>query len=105
MYSTRLVAHVIDTIVGLVAAALLIRLLLRFLGANPNTRFVQWIYEATAPLMAPFANIFPSWQLGYGYVLDISVLVAMIAYGILGWIIMHVIALIFGRMPVTNRDL
>lgn len=41
----------IEVLVGL-------RFLLRLLGANPASGFVQWIYNWSTPFVSPFAGIF-----------------------------------------------
>lgn len=98
------VMRVVDAIVTVIGLVLLLRLLLLFFGANPNARFVQWTYATTADLMNPFVGIFPVWHLGGGYMLDLSVVFAMAAYGALGWLAVYVLSL-FGLHPHPPRPI
>src|SRR5690349_9875346 len=43
---------------GVIEALIVIRIVLRALGANPQAGFAQFIYALTAPLVAPFAGLF-----------------------------------------------
>jgi uncharacterized protein YggT (Ycf19 family) len=91
-------------ILGVIEGLLLIRFVLRLLGANPAAGFAQFIYGITAPLLAPFFGLFgaPRFE---GSVLEISTLVAMIVYALLAWVIWKVILLLAGppRSTVTTQ--
>jgi uncharacterized protein YggT (Ycf19 family) len=67
-------------IVALVVLALGFCLLL--LGANPDAAFAEWVYRALDRVMAPFRGLFESVVINGQSVLDVSVLFAMIMYGI-----------------------
>ncbi|PIR82150.1 YggT family protein [Candidatus Kaiserbacteria bacterium CG10_big_fil_rev_8_21_14_0_10_59_10] len=96
-HSVRIVARVIDVIIGIVVLALGVRLLLRFFGASPAAPFVAWIYGITDGLLRPFANMFPPAPLN-GYVLEFSTIIAMIVYAILGWLIIRLLSLVIGSL-------
>jgi uncharacterized protein YggT (Ycf19 family) len=51
-------------------------------GANPDAEFAQWVYRALARVMAPFRGLFEPVVINGQSVLDVSVLFAMIVYGI-----------------------
>jgi uncharacterized protein YggT (Ycf19 family) len=51
-------------------------------GANPDAAFAEWVYRSLDRVMAPFRGLFESIQLNGQSVLDVSVLFAMIVYGI-----------------------
>ena len=86
------VRQIIYLVLGLVEGLLLIRFVLRLLGANPAAGFAQFIYGVTAPLMAPFFGLFGSPRFE-GSVLEISTIVAMIVYALLAWLIWKIISL------------
>src|SRR5688572_20158357 len=73
-----------DTILGIIEFLLSLRLLLKLLGASANAPFVQWVYETTKPLLAPFEGMFPTSTLPVGLVLEISTLFALITYAFIG---------------------
>ncbi len=62
---------------------LLITFFLRLFGANPSTPFVEWMYRSADRFMKPFRGIFPPVETGGDSVLDVSVLFAMLMYGLL----------------------
>lgn len=85
-------ADIIWFIIGLVQLLLTLRLILLLLGASAGSPFVSFIYDLSAPFVAPFAGIFPSTNLG-GFVLEWATIIAMIAYSIIGWIITKLLSL------------
>jgi len=76
-----------DFVVGLVEFLLSLRILLKLLGASPAAPFVEWVYATTSPLLAPFENMFPTTNLGQGFVLEASALFALITYAFLGFLL------------------
>src|SRR4051812_38890275 len=55
---TLTVANIIWYILGIVEVLLAFRFVMKLLGANPNSGFVDFIYSVTSVLTAPFDNIF-----------------------------------------------
>ena len=109
-YANRRIAaeklvQAIYLIFGLIETLLLIRFVLRALGANPNAGFAQFIYGITGGLVAPFVGLFgsPSYD---GSVLELNSLVALIVYALLGWLIAKIVWLLIGesRSAVTTRS-
>ena len=62
---------------------LLIAFFLKLFSASTSAPFVQWIYRSTDRIMQPFRGIFPSVEGESGSVLDVSLLFAMLMYGLL----------------------
>ncbi|HEX8968396.1 MAG TPA: YggT family protein [Chloroflexota bacterium] len=89
---------------GLVEGLILIRAVLKALGANPAAGFAQLIYGLTAPLVGPFVGLFnnPAYQ---GSVLELSSIVALIVYGLLAWLIARLVWILLGetRSAVRTR--
>ncbi len=85
----------IETIVGL-------RFIFRLFGANPDSAFVNWIYDWSTPFVTPFAGIFgqDATVTGTGTVttgvFDWTALIALVIIGI-------IVALI-GRIFVRRHD-
>jgi uncharacterized protein YggT (Ycf19 family) len=70
---------------GFVLVALVLLLLGFFLllfGANPHAAFAEWVYRGLARVMAPFRGLFEPVPLDGRSVLDVSILFAMIVYGL-----------------------
>jgi uncharacterized protein YggT (Ycf19 family) len=92
-------------IFGIIEALILIRIVLRALGANPNAGFAQLIYGLTAPLVAPFAGLFGNPQAG-GSVLELHSIVALVVYALIAWLLAKLVWLVFGesRSAVTTTS-
>jgi YggT family protein len=97
-YPSEILGRFVSAVVGIIQLGLSVRFILELFGANAGTPFVAWIYAITQPLVAPFAAMFPSLSLG-GFVFDTSLVVAMIAYALLGWLVVSLFNafLSFGR--------
>ena len=92
--SSLFVYRVINGIIGLIEAALGLRLLLIFFGANGASAFVSWVYAITDALVTPFMFAFPSFALG-PFLIDIATILAMIAYSIVGWLLARLLSFVF----------
>ena len=80
--------------VGLVEVLLAFRFVLKLLGANPTSGFVDFIYTVTGVLTAPFDNIFGVAKPEAGDVQSVfepSILVAAVVYALIGWGIVKLI--------------
>ncbi len=87
MFSITKISAFADIIFTFIEALLSLRILLKFLGANQSTAFVMWVYQTSKPLLAPFEGMFPSAITQGGFVLEVSVLFALLVYAFLGYII------------------
>ena len=77
--------RVIYYITGVIIALLLLRLLLLLLAANQGNGFVDFIYALSGVFAAPFYGIF-SYTPAYGSsVFEVSTVVAIIIYALVGW--------------------
>ncbi|MDO8481693.1 MAG: YggT family protein [bacterium] len=94
-YPGTFVPRLINGIIGIIEAVLSLRLVLELLGASPSARFIAFVYQITDGLLGPFAGAFPSFSLGGNFVIDLSIIVAMIGYAILGWLIIRLLSFIF----------
>lgn len=84
-----LIAAVIEVLIGL-------RVFLKLIAANPQSGFANFIYNITAPFLAPFAGLTAT-PSANGSVLEISSIIAMVVYALLFWLIIYVIHLILDR--------
>ena len=69
---------------GLIDGLLLLRLVLKLLGANPEAGFSNWLYNVTAVFLGPFKNILPTIGTTQSQ-LEMSVVVAILVYALAGW--------------------
>lgn len=74
------VTQVIYFLSGLVEVLLALRFLLRFLNVEAGSGFTSFIYNFTAPFVAPFKDIFNDQTRKGAGVLEFSTLVAMAVY-------------------------
>ncbi len=91
------VVRIISFLFMILELLLLARVILRVLGANPENVFANLIYQFSLPFINVFANLFRNPQVGPGAVLELTTLVAMFAYAVLGWFIGRVIWLLLSR--------
>lgn len=91
---------VIWYVTAIIESLLGIRFILRLIGANPAAGFVDFIYDATAPLMQPFSNIVRNLRIE-GSVFDWNVLIAMVVYWLVAWAIVR---LFFIGRPISENE-
>jgi uncharacterized protein YggT (Ycf19 family) len=91
-------ASIVWTIAGIINGLLLLRFLLRLLGANAGAGFTSFIYALSRPFVAPFQTVFPPTPLN-GFVLDWNILLAMAVYALVAWFIVRLLV-----PPVTVID-
>ena len=89
-------------IFGVIDGLLVIRLILKLLGANPTAAFSNWIYNVTTVFLAPFKNILPTIGTDQSQ-LEMSVVLAILVYALLGWAIGRLVAIIFYRNVTVAR--
>lgn len=93
-----LVSRVVNTIFGIIAFFIVLRIVLQLLGASSSSSFVAWVYSVTDGLIAPFAGAFSNWNLGV-FTLDMSALFALVGYAIIGWLIARLLTLLTRSLP------
>jgi hypothetical protein len=73
------------------------RLGMKLLGANSGNAFVSFIYSVSGVFVFPFSGIFKPMSMDHflkiNSVLELSTIVAMLAYAIVAWIIVKLIRL------------
>jgi uncharacterized protein YggT (Ycf19 family) len=94
--TTRLLYFVLSLIEVLLA----LRFLFRLINADATTGFANFIYNFTSPLVGPFNGIFNDQALNRAGVLEISTLVAMAIYCLVGYGIARLVYVLF----VPNRN-
>jgi uncharacterized protein YggT (Ycf19 family) len=89
-------------VVGVVDALLIIRFLLKLLGASLASGFVRFMYDLTAPLVAPFHAIFNTVVSGRS-ILEPESVVAIAIYTLIGWGLASLIRLMTSR-PAMSKE-
>ena len=87
---------------GLIGGLLLIRLVLKLLGANPTAGFSNFVYNVTGVFLAPFKNILPTIGNEQSQ-LEMSVLLAILVYALVGWAMARLVTVIFYRNVTVAR--
>ena len=100
----RRAMELVYLVFGVICGLLLIRMVLKLLGANTGAAFTQWIYNVTDFFLAPFHNLLPT--IGNNQsVLEMSVVIAILVYALIGWVMARLIAIIFFRnVTVSQRS-
>ena len=94
--SRSIITNGIWYIVGFIEVILMLRFVLKLLGANPSNGFVDFIYAVSGVLTAPFDSIFGVTTPPAGdveAVFEPSILVAAAVYALIGWGIVKLINL------------
>ena len=84
------VSNVTNWFLKVTQSLLALRLIFELFGANMSTGFVSWVYEMTNPLLYPLRNLVPTQAHSTRYVLDVTVLGAMVLYGLVAVVVMKV---------------
>lgn len=100
--SSNRAAQVVNYVLTVVEAVLLFRFVLKLFGANPGNGFVNFTYELTAPLLAPFRGIFAS-PTENGAVFETATVVAMIVYAVIAYLIIRFFFAASGEDEVVER--
>lgn len=97
LFVTNLVFGVIEFLIGM-------RVLLKLFGANPTAPFVNWVYETSAPILAPFLGMFPAPKLQGGFVIEFSALFGLLAYAFVAYGITELIKNLEERAYETSHQ-
>ena len=88
------VTNIVWYILGIIEILIAFRFVLKLFGANPSSGFVNFIYNITNILTAPFDNIFGVARTDSGEVQSVfepSILVAAAVYALIFWGIVKLI--------------
>jgi uncharacterized protein YggT (Ycf19 family) len=90
-------ASLIYFFTGLVGFLIALRIVLKLLAANPESGFTRFIYGLSGPFVAPFQGIVGTPGAENGAVFELSSLIALVVYLIIGWGIARLLALLIDR--------
>lgn len=95
------VSQLVWLLFGGLEALLGMRVLLQLIAANPGSWFTTFVYGLSDLFLWPFRNIVanPAFQ---GHVFELTTLIAMVVYPLIGWAIVRLMWVIFYRMPTSQ---
>ncbi len=91
------ISGLISFIIAVIAILIAIRLVLKLLAASTASSFTNLIYGVTGPLVAPFQNIFGTPAAGNGATFELSSLLAIAIYLLVGWLLTRLVQLVLDR--------
>jgi uncharacterized protein YggT (Ycf19 family) len=94
----RAMTYLVYAFVLVALVLLLLGFFLLLFGANPHTPFAEWVYRSLERVMEPFRGLFEPVALDGRSVLDVSVLFAMIVYGLVALLLHALIEWLTGRV-------
>ncbi|OJX43815.1 MAG: hypothetical protein BGO78_02300 [Chloroflexi bacterium 44-23] len=83
-------------LLGILEALIALRVLFKLIGTNPENTFAAFLYGITGLFVAPFQSLIGAPSSG-GMVLEISSIIAMVVYLLVGWAIERIIYVGFYR--------
>ncbi|TMB90626.1 MAG: YggT family protein [Chloroflexi bacterium] len=98
----RRAIEVIYLVFGIIDALLLIRMLLKLMGASTAAPFANFIYDVSGFLLAPFKGLLPAMASGKS-VFEPSVLIAILVYSLLAFALAKIIAITLSRSVMVSR--
>ena len=103
--TTFRVTQILWLLVGLLEAAIALRVVFKLIAVNAANPFATLLYNVTNLFVAPFASLTGA-PTAYGMVLEISSIIAMIVYFLLAWAIERIVYVLFYRPrgPVSVRQ-
>jgi hypothetical protein len=103
--ATFKVTQLIWLMLGLLEAAIALRVVFKLIGVNAANSFATLLYNVTGLFVAPFASLTGAPQAG-GMILEISSVIAMIVYFLIAWAFERIVYLVFYRPrgPVSVRQ-
>jgi len=81
----------------IVGVSLMFRFVLKLLGANEDSAFVNFVYENTLPLLSPFLLAFPSPSVNGKFVLEFTTLFAIFVYAFVSYLVQEVLDFISSK--------
>jgi len=97
-------AAVVGFIVGVVDVFIAARFLGKLFGASAESAFVNFIYQVSAPMVAPFTGIFGDTG-SKTNTFETASLVAIVVYAVVGWglvVLIRIVTAPHGTKPASS---
>jgi hypothetical protein len=98
-----LATQIIWTILAGLEILLGLRLMLKFITANPDSGFAVFVYGFSQLFLAPFTGLVGNPQFG-GAIFEVTTVIAMVVYALLTWGIVSVVQLAASR-PIARTSM
>ncbi len=98
----RRAMEIIYLVFGVINAVLLIRLVLKLLGANAHAGFAQFTYGLTDFFLAPFKGLLPTIVSGQS-VLELSLIFAILIYSLIALGLVRLVAISLSRSVMVSQ--
>ena len=104
-FATFKATQLVWLLLGLLEAAIALRVVFKLIAVNAANPFAALLYKVTDFFVAPFASLTGAPAAG-GMVLEISSIIAMIVYLLIGWALERIVYVLFYRPrgPVSVRQ-
>ena len=89
-------SQVVGMLFGLLEAVIVLHILFKFFGANPNNPIAMLVTKISDLFLAPFTGLIASPTIS-GMVFELSSFIALIIYAVIGWAIVKLITVVFYR--------
>jgi uncharacterized protein YggT (Ycf19 family) len=99
----RRTVELVYLVFGIINGLLLIRIVLKLLGANTLAGFTSFVYGITDVFLAPFRNLLPTVGNNQSQ-LEMSVAVAILVYMLIAWVIARIVTIMFSRNVTVARS-
>jgi len=86
-------------LLGILEASLGLRVFLKLIGANPGNPFADFLYKLTEIFVLPFSGLTSTPAVG-NMVFEVSTIIAMIVYGLIGWAAESLVWILFYKPKV-----
>ena len=83
--------------IGVLNSLICLRYLLKLMGANLSNPIAGLVYSSTQPFLSAFENLIDTLQVG-GTILEFHDLIAIAVYGMLGWMTVQVLRIMFAQI-------
>ena len=83
--------------VGVLNSLICLRYLLKLMGANPSNPIAQFAYSTTQPVLTSFEDLIATVEFG-GTILEFHALIAIALYGMLGWMTVQALRIMFAQV-------
>jgi len=103
--ATFKVTQLIWLLLGILEAVIALRVIFKLIAVNAANPFAALLYSVTNFFVAPFASCLGAPAAG-GMVLEISSIIAMIVYLLIGWALARIVTVLFYRPrgPVSVKQ-
>ena len=82
---------------GFLNSLICLRYLLKLMDANPTNSFAELVYSTTQPLLSVFEGLIRTVTYK-GIVFELYDLIAIVVYGMIGWLSVQLLRVMFGRV-------